>query len=138
MKQLLSQLREVGTPTLYRKGSSLYFQGEVPRYAVIILDGVVKAYTISREGNETIVHLYGKGSILPLAWVNSQSPTALFNYEAVNDVRCLKLKRDDFLHTMSEKPEYLREYLDYMVHNQASMLLRNTGLSQSRAIERIC
>ena len=89
MKQLLSQLREVGTPTLYRKGSSLYFQGEVPRYAVIILDGVVKAYTISREGNETIVHLYGKGSILPLAWVNSQSPTALFNYEAVNDVRCL-------------------------------------------------
>ena len=138
MKQLLSQLREVGTPTLYRKGSSLYFQGEVPRYAVIILDGVVKAYTISREGNETIVHLYGKGSILPLAWVNSQSPTALFNYEAVNDVRCLKLKRDDFLHTMSEKPEYLREYPDYMVHNQASMLLRITGLAQSRAIEKIC
>ena len=138
MKQLLSQLREVGTPTLYRKGSSLYFQGEVPRYAVIILDGVVKAYTISREGNETIVHLYGKGSILPLAWVNIQSPTALFNYEAVNDVRCLKLKRDDFLHTMSEKPEYLREYLDYMVHNQASMLLRITGLAQSRAIEKIC
>lgn len=138
MKQLLSQLREVGTPTLYRKGSSLYFQGEVPRYAVIILDGVVKAYTISREGNETIVHLYGKGSILPLAWVNSQSPTALFNYESVNDVRCLKLKRDDFLHTMSDKPEYLREYLDYMVHNQASMLLRITGLAQSRAIEKIC
>ena len=138
MKQLLSQLREVGTLTLHRKGSSLYFQGEVPRYAVILLDGVVKAYTISREGNETIVHLYGKGSILPLAWVNSQSPTALFNYEAVNDVRCLKLKRDDFLHIMSKKPEYLREYLDYMVHNQASMLLRITGLAQSRAIEKIC
>lgn len=138
MRQLISRLREVGTPTLYRKGSSLYFQGEVPRYALIILDGVVKAYTISREGSETIVHLYGKGSIAPLSWVNNQSPTALFNYEAVNDVRCIKVKREDLLQSIDEKPEYLREYLDYVVHTQASMLLRITGLAQSRAVDKIC
>ncbi len=138
MKHLLSHLRDLGTPTLYRKGSSLYFQGEVPRHAVIITDGIVKAYTISREGSETIVHLFGKGAILPLAWVNHQCATALFNYEAVNDVRCIKLKREDIQQLITANPSAMQEYLDYMVQNQAGMLLRMTGLTQSRAAEKIC
>ncbi|NCU37619.1 Crp/Fnr family transcriptional regulator [Candidatus Saccharibacteria bacterium] len=138
MKHLLSRIREVGTSTLYCKGSSLFFQGEVPRYAIIILDGVVKAYTISREGDETIVHLYGKNSIIPIAWVSHQSPSALFNYEAVNDVRCIKVKRDELEKMVDEDPVCTRDFLDYIVHNHASMLLRITGLAQSRAIEKIC
>lgn len=56
-----------------------YFQGEVPRHAVMILDGTVKAYMISNEGAEVIVHLFGKGAIIPSGWVSEQSPTALFN-----------------------------------------------------------
>jgi CRP/FNR family transcriptional regulator len=138
MKHLLSLIRTVGTPTLHRKGASLFFQGEVPRYALVILDGVAKAYTISREGDETIVHLYGKGSILPTAWIYDQAPTALFNYEAVNDVRAIKIKREDFRNILESDPEAMREYLEYLGQNQATMLLRITGLAQSRATEKIC
>lgn len=138
MKQLLSQLRAVGTSTIYRKGSSLFFQGEIPRYAVVILDGVVKAYTISREGEETIVHLFGKGFILPNAWLHGEAPNALFNYEAVNDVRALRIKREDLDQIISSDPASLKEYLDITIHNQSSMLLRITGLAQSRATEKIC
>lgn len=138
MKQLLSRLRETGTPTLYRKGSSLYFQGEVPRSVVFVLDGVVKAYTIGRDGNETIVHLFSKGAILPFAWVNRQSPTALFNYEAVNDVRCLKVTREAIWQALDDNPECMREYLDYLVQSHTSLLLRIMGLAQSRAAEKIC
>lgn len=138
MKQLLSQLREVGAATLYRKGASLFFQGEVPRYATIILDGVVKAYTINKEGDETIVHLFGKGAIIPTAWINHQAPSALFNYEAINDVRCIKVKRDDFDQILNDDSACMREYLEHTAHSQASMLLRITGLAQSRAAEKIC
>ncbi len=137
MKQLLSHLRTVGTPSIYRKGASLYFQGEIPRFTTIILDGVVKAYTISPEGDETIVNLYGKGSIIPMAWINNQASTALFNYEAVNDVRVLKVNKQDFL-TALDQPELQREYLDLMSQSQAGLLLRVTGLCQSRATEKIC
>lgn len=138
MKQLLSRLRDVGTAALYRKGSSLFFQGEVPRYATLILDGVVKAYTISKEGDETIVHLYGKGAIIPVAWVNHQAPSALFNYEAINDVRCIKVKREELDQIINDDPLCMREYLEHVTHSQASMLLRITGLAQSRAAEKIC
>lgn len=137
MKQLLSALKHSGTMSVYRKNSSLFFQGEVPRHLTFVLDGVVKAYAISPEGDETIVNLYSKGSIVPIAWANNQSPTALFNYEAVNDVRVLKVRKPDFLAAL-EHPELQREYLEYLMQNQASLMLRITGLCQSRATEKIC
>ena len=138
MKQLLSHLRTVGTPGLYRKGSSIFFQGEIPQSAVIILDGVVKAYTLSPEGDEAIVNLYSKGSIIPIAWVNSRASVALFNYDALNDVRVIKLPRQVFIDTINQNPDFQKEYLDYIVQSQASLLLRVTGLSQPRANAKIC
>ncbi len=137
MKQLLSQLRNVGTPSIYRKGSSLYFQGEVPRFAIIILDGVVKSYTINHDGDEAIVNLHGKGSLIPLAWMNDQTSVALFNYDAVNDVRVLKINKEDFLEALNT-PALMREYLDHIVRSQAGSMLRITGLCQSRANAKIC
>lgn len=138
MTQLLAHLKSIGTPSIYRKGSSIFFQGEVPRHAIVILDGVVKSYTISPEGDETIITLYGRGAILPTAWVNSQSSTALFNYDAVNDVRVVKIEKSVLVNAIDASPSYLRDYLDYMSTSQAALLLRITGLAQSRAIEKIC
>lgn len=138
MKQLLSHLRTVGTPSIYRKGSSLFFQGEVPRFAIIILDGVVKSYTINHEGDEAIVNLHGKGSIVPVAWINEQSTVALFNYDAVNDVRVLKINKTDFIEAIQSNPAYLQEYLDYAIQSQAGLMLRVTGLCQARASAKIC
>lgn len=138
MKQLLAHLKSIGTPSIYRKGSSIYFQGEVPRHAIIVLDGIVKSYTISADGDETIITLYGRGAILPTAWINNQSSTALFNYDAVNDVRVIKIEKNALTSAINTNPTYLREYLGYMSASQAALMLRITGLAQSRAIEKIC
>lgn len=138
MKQLMAQLRAVGTPTIYRRDASIYFQGEVPRYVVAILDGVVKGYSISSDGDETIVNLFGKGAVLPLEWVNDQSTAALFNYDALNDVRALKIKKTDLHEAIDADITLMREYLDLVSSSQAGLLLRVTGLCQSRATEKIC
>lgn len=138
MKRLTAHLRSVGTPVLYREGSTIFFQGEVPRQAVIVLDGVVRAYTITPDGNETIITLYGKNAILPIAWATNQAANALFNYDAVNDVRALKIPKNELQHLIDENPVFQKEYLEYIAKNQAALLLRITGLCQSRAAEKIC
>lgn len=138
MQELLGHLRSVGTTKLYRRGSSIYFQGEVPRYALYILDGVVKAYTISPNGDETIVHLFGKGAVIPICWVNTQSPTTLFNYDALNDVRAVAFKRSDLESALEQNPGYEKEYRHQMSRAQTALLLRVTGLTQNRAIDKIC
>ena len=138
MKQLLSHLRTVGTPSIYRKGSSIFFQGEIPRQAVVILDGVVKAYTISPDGDESIINLYSKGSVIPVAWVSDQSSVALFNYDAVNDVRVLKVNKNDFAEAINNNPQLQKEYLDHTLQSKAGLMLRITGLVQARASSKIC
>ena len=138
MKQLITQLRTIGTSTLYRKGERIYFQGEVPHSAIVILDGIVKAYTIGSSGEQAIIHLWGKGSILPIAWANNQASIALFHYEAMEDVRALAVKKHDLHATLDNNVAYLTEYLAYSNRIQAGMLLRINSLCQPRAIEKIC
>lgn len=138
MAKLLQQLRSIGTPHLFRKHSSVFLQGEVPRYALFMLDGVVKAYTISRDGTKTIVHLFGPGSVLPAGWVNNQSPAALFNYDAHGDVRTLRFQKTDLHQILATDAECAKEYLDNIARAQAALLLRANGLAQSRATDKIC
>jgi CRP/FNR family transcriptional regulator len=138
MRQLIAHLKSIGTLTLYRRGATLYRQGEIPREACIILSGVVKAYTINQEGDQTIVNLCGKGTLIPLAWIHDESEKTLFHYEAVNDVRVLSIRKSDFHAAIAKSPELQMEYIHYLIRAQISLLLRVTGLSQPRAITKIC
>lgn len=138
MSQFLAQLRTIGTQRLYRKGSTLFFQGEVPNHAIIILDGVVKAFTLSSDGEESIANLYGRGSVLPIAWLNNQSPTSLFHYEAIKDTRALSFTKEAFETLVYSQPDLMREYLMMVSKSQAGLLLRVTGLCQARAVDKVC
>lgn len=84
METLLSLVRDHGTPKLFRAGSSLFFQGEVPRDVYIIQDGIVRGYSISSTGDERITALYGKADIVPLAWVLGGTTASFTYYQAVN------------------------------------------------------
>ncbi len=138
MNHLLAELRKIGTTTLYRKGEHLFMQGDTPRYATAILGGAVRAYTITPEGDENIVYLYGRGSIIPLAWLAGQAPGALFHYEAINDTRVIKVSKETFIDRVYSDTDLLKDFLHLVSQSQASLLLRVTGLTQSRAAEKIC
>ncbi len=138
MRQLIAHLKSIGTPGLYRRGSSLLLKGEVPREVLLILSGVAKAYAINQSGDQSIVNLCGKGTIIPVAWAYDQSEGSLFHYEAVNDVRVVAIRKSDFRTAIEKHPDLQAEYLNYMIRAQASLLLRIAGLTQQRAITKIC
>ena len=81
MDQLFSQLKPHSTMRLVRKGANILFQGEIPRSALIVRDGIVRAYTITSTGEERVVALYGKGDVFPLTWVLGETTNTLFYYE---------------------------------------------------------
>lgn len=137
MNRLSSHLRSVGTPRLYRRKEHLLFQGEIPRGVTVILDGIVKAYAITSSGEERIAALYGKGDLIPIAWSLGQAPNSLFHYEALNDVRTLQVSRSEFDEMLHSNAEFRESLLSMLGMEYAAMLLRVTGLVQSRAIEKI-
>lgn len=137
MITLNNHIRSIAIPRLYRKNDNLLFQNEVPRSVIIIVDGIVKAYTITSDGEEKITAIYSKGDALPIAWAVGQAPNSLFYYEALNDVRTLHITKDEFTQLIDESHGFRQAVLAILGRNYAAILLRVTGLVQSRAIDKI-
>jgi CRP-like cAMP-binding protein len=137
MKTLIDKLRTTSQIRLFKKGSSILFQGEIPRKAFIIRDGVVRAYTVKTSGEEATVALFTKDDVLALTWLLDTTVNSLFYYEAVTDVRVMTMSKDEFHKSLYSSNSYLTEMLQYANKQYTSMLVRITGLSQSRAIEKI-
>lgn len=136
--KLLTELKQIGELTVLRKKTHLAFQGEVPRYAYYLLDGAVKAYVITSDGNQAIVDIFAKHSMLPVAWLNRTAPNALFYYEALADTRAIRFSRPDFEQALSRSPKMGEDYREYLAASQTALLFRATGLSQSSASHKVC
>jgi len=137
MEQILQQLRDYSTIRRIKKGGNILFQGEIPRHVMIVRDGVVRAYTITSSGEERIVALYGKGDIFPLSWVLGETSNTLFYYDALSEVRLMTVPRKDFLDTVMSDTALMAPLLKFVASEYTALLLRITGLEQSRAIEKI-
>lgn len=137
MDDLLHMLKPHGTFRTITKDGNVLFQGEVPRSVMIVRSGVVRAYTITSGGEERTVSLHGEGDILPLSWVLGTTSNSLFYYEAVTDCRLFQVPKTLFNEYLLEKPERMQAMLRQTATIYTSLLLRITGLEQSRAVEKI-
>lgn len=137
MDQLFHQLKPHSNTRLIRKGGNILFQGEIPRSAFIVRDGIVRAYSITSTGEERVVALYGKGDVFPLTWVLGETNNTLFYYDALTDVRLMVVPKETFMSTLMKDAELLSSMLRFMGNQHTALLLRITGLQQSRAIEKI-
>lgn len=137
MDDLFRQLRPLGSFRTITKGGNVLFQGEIPRHVMIVRSGIIRAYTITSAGEERTVSLHGDGDILPLTWVLGATSNSLFYYEAVTDCRVFQVSRPTFNEFLNAHPERLRAMLNLTSTIYTSLLLRITGLEQSRAVEKI-
>lgn len=115
----------------------MLFQGEVPRSVFIVLQGLVRAYTISSNGEEQIVGLYGKGDVFPLSFAIGEANTALFYYEALSDAHVLEVAKPAFDHVLATNHDAARSLLKHIGHEYTSLMLRITSLGQARTIEKL-
>jgi CRP/FNR family cyclic AMP-dependent transcriptional regulator len=137
MEALIQQLRPKSTMRVVKKGGNIFFQGEIPRKAMIVRDGIIRAYTITSGGEERVVALYGRGDIFPLTWVLGETSNTLFYYDAVSEARIMNVDREELLGAVTESPESMSTMLSFVGNQYTSLLLRITGLEQSRAVEKI-
>lgn len=120
-----------------KKGGNVFFQGEIPRRAMIVRDGIIRAYTITSNGEERVVTLFGRGDVFPLSWVLGETTNTLFYYDAVSETRLMTVTREDFMNVITSSPAAMSAMLSFVGNQYTSLLLRITGLEQSRAVEKI-
>lgn len=137
METLLSLVRDHGTPKLFRAGSSLFFQGEVPRDVYIIQDGIVRGYSISSTGDERITALYGKADIVPLAWVLGGTTASFTYYQAASDTRILAVPKTRFDAIVASQPLASQKLIEATGREYAGSMLRIISLTQSRTLDKL-
>lgn len=128
-KQHPVQKREVGEPILY--------QGEVPRHAYIITEGIVKTYDIGGAGDEKIINFMSVGDLLPPAWVFKKAPVSLYYYDAFTPCSFYRVPRDELLNAIKTTPEITHFMFEHYAASFVGSLLEINALEQSKGNEKI-
>lgn len=121
----------------YSAGSTILYQGEVPRAVCVLSKGVVRVFGISSQGDEQIVTYHVAGEFFPTSWVFSKAPSTMFFYEAVTDCEIAFVPKDEFLKRVFEDQELSRALIDYLASTYAASLVRVNALEQPKARQKL-
>lgn len=137
MSEINEIVRKYGSTRLIKRGAILLYQGEVPRRALVIKKGLVRAYAITNSGEERAIALHDEGDIIPLSWVFGETSTTLFYYDALTDCEIIAVPKNELMHAITNNPKAMAEVLKVAMNEYTSLLLRVTALEQSSAAEKI-
>lgn len=137
MQDIIAVVRPVATQRTFKKRSILLYQGEVPRAAFILLDGVIKVYSLNNAGEEQVATFHIKGDFFPTSWIFEKSSSTQYYYEALTDCTVLTAPKEVVREAVTSNPETLRASFDFYVTAYIGLMMRITALEQSRASEKI-
>ncbi len=137
MIHYLQPLIQKGTHRTYQSGSTIYYQGEVPRSAAILVEGVVRVYGISSSGTEQDVTYHVGGEFFPSSWIFTKSNSTLFFYSALTDCTIVLIDKDSLLNYFSDTAHTSKALLEYFTTSYSASLLRINALEQPKARDKI-
>lgn len=137
MKELGSTLEKLGTLRFIKKGTILLYQSEIPRHALVVKTGLVRAYAITNSGEERTISLHDNGDVVPLSWVFGETSSSLFYYDALSDSEIIAVPKTALVEATAKNPGLMSEILKLTMNEYTSLLLRITALEQSSAAEKI-
>ncbi len=111
-----------GTKLTYKKGELIIRPGEKPTAVFFIESGLVKAYDITKYGEENLLIIRRPGEIFPLIRpIISEGPTVI--YEALSTLHVWRIDQETYINNLTKRPELLPPLLDmtiemYRMHSE--------------------
>lgn len=111
-----------GTRLTYKKGEFIIRPGETPSGIFFIETGLVKAYDITKYGEENLLIVRKDGEIFPLIWAITGQERHVI-YEALAPTTVFRLDREKYLSFIEKHNEVLAPLLDmtvemYRIHSE--------------------
>lgn len=116
-----------GTKLTYKKNESIVRSGDEPRGIYFIESGFVKAYAITKYGEENTLIVRKDNDIFPLIWAFTGLHRDI-TYEAMSDTVLWRAARSEFLLFLKENEHAVAAVLDmsveaYRLHSERVMNL---------------
>lgn len=118
----LVEFFHTGTQLSYKKGESIVHSGDEPRGIYYITKGFVKAYAITKYGEENALIVRQHDDIFPLIWAFTGLHRDI-TYEAMSDTTIWRVARSDFLEFLKKNEHVVPVLLDmaieaYRLHSE--------------------
>jgi CRP-like cAMP-binding protein len=121
-EDFIKVFQEHGTKLHYKKGEFIIRPGEIPSGIFYIEEGLVKAYDITKYGEENMLIIRKVGEIFPLIWaITGQEKHVV--YEALIPTKVWRVKREIFADTVQQQPGVIFPFVDiilemYRIHSE--------------------
>ncbi|MET1033562.1 MAG: Crp/Fnr family transcriptional regulator [Candidatus Saccharimonadales bacterium] len=110
----LVNLFHQGTRLTYKKGEFVIRPGEIPSGIFYIVKGLVKAYDITKYGEENLLIIRKENEVLGLTWaITGQSRNIIYSTLAPTEL--LQINREQFTTFLSSNPEAAMPLIDMLV-----------------------
>lgn len=103
-----------GTKLSYVKGEYIIRPGEAPPGVFYIEKGVVKAFNISKYGEENLLIIREKNEIFPLIWAVTEQERSII-YQALAPTSVWRISQEDFMNYLRSHPSALPPLLDMSI-----------------------
>lgn len=118
----LVNLFQGGNKLTYKKGEFIIRPGEAPGAVFYIEKGLVKAYNISKYGEENLLIIRKEHEIFPLIWALTNREREII-YQAMDNCVVRRIRREVLISFMQSHPSALPPMLDmvtemYRIHSE--------------------
>lgn len=102
-------------PLKIKAGHIVFYEGDEPERLYFIKEGFVKLFHTSEDGRDTVIYLYGPGSVLGIRALTSRDRALKHNVEALTNVTMVTMPRQEYLDLLTGNPQYLVDLLHVFI-----------------------
>lgn len=121
----------------YAKGRDIFTMGDKAEAFFIILEGWVKLYRVSKEGEEAIIHVFGPGESFAEAAVFNDTKTYPVNAQALSDASLIEIPRSFFVQKIEENNQFALRMLGAIAARQHYLVQQIEQVTTRTAPQRI-
>ena len=106
------------TPVKYRKGETVFDQGDPCDSVFYIQSGTCKVSVVSEQGKEAIVALHGKGDFFGEGGLNGQ-PRRLATVTAISDLKLMRFEKAVIQRVLLQEPDFSEFFISHLLTRNA-------------------
>ncbi|PIZ62734.1 hypothetical protein COY17_01995 [Candidatus Saccharibacteria bacterium CG_4_10_14_0_2_um_filter_52_9] len=131
----LKALFQSGRLLQYQKHEVILRAGDEPQGVYLIESGLVKIYSLTKQGDEHVTHFFGPGDFFPMIWIFRGHMREVY-YGALSPVTIRVVTKKAFMDLVNDDRDITFELLEEMVKRYLRYAGRIDNLLYSDARER--
>jgi CRP-like cAMP-binding protein len=136
-QETITALANKSCKKIHAKGQDIFEMGDKANAFYIILEGWVKLYRVSKDGEEVIIHVFGPGESFAEAAVFNDTKTYPVSAQTLDDTTLVEIPRSFFVQKIEEDSNFALRMLGAIAARQHYLVQQLEQVTTRTAPQRI-